>query len=79
MEKNDKLLDLNNKIQKLYHENVSIHDIENSLNSALINNMNSELEKYNNTITFYKCFSCFLVILSISLVIMLIILIIDKV
>ena len=72
MENNDKLLDFNNEIKKMNHKDVSIHDIENSLNSALINNMNNNLEQSKNTINFYKCFSCFLLILSFTLLILLV-------
>ena len=72
MENNDKLLDFNNEIKKMYHKDVSIHDIENSLNSALINNMNNNLEKNKNTINFYKYISIFLLLLSFTLLILLV-------
>jgi hypothetical protein len=78
MENNDKLLDFDNKIKKMYHNDVSIRDIENSLNSALINNMNNNLEQNTNTLNFYKYFSRFLLILSFTLLILFIAFIVNK-
>jgi hypothetical protein len=38
---------------------INAKDIENSLNSALINNMNNNIEKDKNSIAFYKYLSYF--------------------
>jgi hypothetical protein len=74
----DKLLDFNNEIKKMYDKDISSHDIENSLNSALINNMNNNLEQNANALNFYKYFSRFLLILSFTLLILLITFILNK-
>jgi hypothetical protein len=78
MENNDKLLDFNNEIKKNNHKDIGIRDIENSLNSALINNMSNNLEQNTNTLNFYKYFSRFLLILLITLLILLITFILNK-
>lgn len=42
---------------------LNVKDIENSLNSALINDMSHIIEKDKKTIFSYKILSCFLVVL----------------
>jgi hypothetical protein len=56
------------------YQNVNIQDIENSLNTTLIHNINEKTKITENNVYFYKCTTIFLfittVILSLTIIIL---------
>jgi hypothetical protein len=66
---------MGSNINSIDYNNVNIQDIENSLNTALIHNINEKTEITENNLYFYKCTTIFLFIITFILSLTIIILI----